>query len=86
MIYLLASVYMHGVSAGIATCAGSAIFNAAVIPATCILAVTIKGVDGVPVEKIALQRSTLIRDGIFFVLSEILLIGFWRRRMMMRTG
>lgn len=65
-----------GFSAGIATCAGSAIFNAALIPAICIIAVSTKGVDGEKVEVIKLQRSTLVRDGIFFMLSEILLIGF----------
>jgi Ca2+/Na+ antiporter len=70
-----------GFSAGIATCAGSAIFNGAVIPALCILAVTIKGVkndDGVveKVTQIELYRGTLIRDGCFFLGAEIILIVF----------
>ena len=70
-----------GFSAGIATCAGSAIFNGAVIPALCILAVTMKGVendDGVieKVTQIALYRGTLIRDGCFFLGCEIMLIVF----------
>ena len=65
-----------GFSAGIATCAGSAVFNAAVIPAVCILAVTIKGVNGSKVNTINLLKSTIIRDGFFFILAEIALIYF----------
>ncbi|HBU48618.1 MAG TPA: pseudouridine synthase [Myxococcales bacterium] len=65
-----------GFSAGIATCAGSAIFNAAVIPAVCILAVTIKGVKGVQISQLALGKSTLVRDAFFFVMAELLFIYF----------
>lgn len=65
-----------GFAAGVATCAGSAIFNAVVIPAVCILAVTIKGVNGNIVESLLLKRSTIIRDGFFFILAEIFLIVF----------
>jgi len=65
-----------GFAAGIATCAGSAVFNAVVIPAVCILAVTIKGVDGNVVESLLLNRSTIIRDGFFFILAEVCLIAF----------
>ena len=71
-----------GFAAGVATCAGSAIFNGAVIPALCILAVTTKGVkregetEREVVEEIRLQRKTLVRDSGFFLLAEILLIAF----------
>lgn len=65
-----------GFAAGVATCAGSAVFNAVVIPAVCILAVTIKGVDGTIVDKLRLLRGTIIRDGIFFILAEACLIFF----------
>ena len=61
---------------GIATCSGSAVFNAVVIPAVCILAVTIKGVNGNIVESLLLRRRTIIRDGFFFILAEICLIIF----------
>ena len=65
-----------GFAAGVATCAGSAVFNAVVIPAVCILAVTIKGVNGNRVESLLLKRSTIVRDGLFFILAEICLIIF----------
>lgn len=65
-----------GFAAGIATCAGSAVFNAVVIPAVCILAVTIKGVDGKIIDSLLLKRSTIVRDGFFFILAEICLIVF----------
>ena len=65
-----------GFAAGIATCAGSAVFNVVVIPAVCILAVTIKGVNGQIVESLLLKRSTIVRDGFFFILAEICLIAF----------
>ncbi len=68
-----------GYSGGIATCAGSAIFNAAVIPGVCILAVVYLGVknakgqrDKVPF--IEVGRPTILRDGFFFVLAELVLI------------
>eukprot|EP01050_Picozoa_sp_SAG11_P011900 SAG11_NODE_1292_length_5285_cov_9.364057_6_plen_242_part_00 len=63
-----------GFAAGIATCAGSAVFNGAVIPALCIFAVTVKGMDGETVEEIQLLRRTLVRDGFFFLSAEITLI------------
>ena len=67
---------MDGFSAGIATCAGSAVFNAAVIPAVCILAVTLKGVKGKPVAWVSLRRGTILRDGFFFLVAEFALIYF----------
>ncbi len=65
-----------GFAAGIATCAGSAVFNAVVIPAVCILAVTIRGVNGTVIERLQLEQSTIIRDGFFFILAELCLIVF----------
>ncbi|MEE2755483.1 MAG: sodium:calcium antiporter [Myxococcota bacterium] len=65
-----------GFSAGIATCAGSAVFNAAVIPAVCIIAVTTKGVNGEVINSVSLGQSTLLRDGFFFILAEVALIVF----------
>ncbi len=65
-----------GFAAGIATCAGSAVFNAVVIPAVCILVVTTRGVNGTIVDKLYLERSTILRDGFFFILAETCLILF----------
>jgi cation:H+ antiporter len=65
-----------GFSAGIATCAGSAVFNAAVIPAVCVVAVTTRGVNGKPVPEVPLLRSTILRDGLFFLIAEFTLIYF----------
>ena len=72
---------VDGFSGGVATCAGSAVFNAIVIPALCILAVTmwgVKGPDGVrrTIPYIEVGRSTVLRDGLFFIAAEILLIIF----------
>ena len=70
---------MDGFSAGIATTAGSAIFNSIIIPAVCILAVMFIGVqqsDGTrkKIEWIEVGKGTIIRDGIFLLLAEIVLI------------
>lgn len=72
---------VDGLSGGIATVAGSAVFNAVIIPCLCIFAVTVRGVrmaDGSrqPVPYIQIQRSTILRDGLFFIAAEILLIVF----------
>lgn len=72
---------VDGFSGGVATCAGSAVFNAVIIPALCIIAVTFKGVkqsDGsyVKVEFMELDKFTILRDGFFFVLAELALIYF----------
>lgn len=76
LFLLFAHNDQDGFSAGIATCAGSALFNGAVIPAICILAVSIKGVDGEKVDRVALSRAVLVRDGSFFLAAEIVLIFF----------
>ena len=70
-----------GLAAGIATCAGSAVFNAALIPFVCLCAVMWKGVyqpDGTrkPVSFIELDKRGVARDGFFFITAEILLIWF----------
>lgn len=70
---------MDGFSAGIATTAGSAIFNAIIIPAICILAVMYIGVeqsDGTrkKIQWIEVGKGTIIRDGFFLIIAEIVLI------------
>lgn len=60
-----------GYSAGIATCAGSAVFNAVIIPALVILVAPLaRG------QKIQLDKLTVLRDGAFFIIAEMLLIVF----------
>jgi len=75
-----------GFAAGIATTAGSAIFNSVVIPAVCIFAVRYRGVlvQGVPgaaavrekVESFEISKSNLLRDGFFLLVAEAALIWF----------
>ena len=70
-----------GFSGGVATCAGSAVFNAVIIPAVSVLAVMFIGVkqsDGTrkKVSFIELNKATVLRDGAFFVLAELALIYF----------
>lgn len=67
-----------GFSAGVATCAGSAVFNLAVIPAICILAVVglRRRAHDDRVQAIMIRRRTIVRDGAFFLMSEFVLIGF----------
>jgi len=79
-----------GFSAGIATTAGSAVFNAVIIPMVCILAVRYKGVateklvDGVTrvvrekIDGIEVSKETIIRDGVFLLAAEAVLIWFLR--------
>jgi cation:H+ antiporter len=65
---------------GVATCAGSAVFNAVVIPGLCILAVLFFGVKkGNTVERvphISVGWRVIIRDGLFFIAAELVLIFF----------
>ncbi len=75
-----------GFAAGIATTAGSAIFNAVVIPAVCIFAVRYRGVlvrsaSGAvavreKVKLIKISKQNLIRDGFFLLIAEATLIWF----------
>lgn len=79
--FFLLFVYhkQDGFSAGIATCAGSAIFNAVVIPGLCIIAVLFWGVvikgKQQSVNSIQIQRSVFLRDAAFFLLSCAVLIS-----------
>lgn len=60
---------------GIATCAGSAIYNMMVIPAICTFFIfsfrKMKGLD----TDLVVEKEVLYRDGIYYLLSEIVLIG-----------
>jgi len=64
---------MDGFSGGVATTAGSAVFNAVLIPACAILAVTMwaRATDTIEV-----SRKVLLRDGIFVIIAEVVLIIF----------
>jgi len=61
-----------GLAGGIGTTAGSAVFNAMVIPALVILFVLRKNID----TKIILSRSVIIRDGLTLITAEFFLIYF----------
>lgn len=61
-----------GFSAGIATTAGSAVFNAAVIPALVMIASLKSGDAG----KIVVDKRVLIRDALFLIVAESALIIF----------
>nr|VFJ46586.1 MAG: cation:H+ antiporter [Candidatus Kentron sp. DK] len=76
-----------GFAAGVATTAGSAIFNAVIIPALCIFAVRYKGVlvkeSGdiatavrQRITQIEISKSSLLRDGAFLLIAEAALIWF----------
>jgi Ca2+/Na+ antiporter len=71
---------LDGFSAGVATAAGSAVFNGLIIPALCILAVTLWGVKkstgAVRVRYIEVDSRTVLRDGIWLVIGEVMLIVF----------
>lgn len=61
---------------GIATCAGSAIYNMMVIPGICTFFIynyrKIKGLD----PNLVVEKEVLYRDGLYFLFSEIVLISF----------
>ncbi|WP_303317977.1 sodium:calcium antiporter [Flavivirga abyssicola] len=59
-----------GFSGGIGTTAGSAVFNAMIIPAVVILAVIGKGIS----PKIEISRKVILRDGISLIIAELALI------------
>ncbi|WAC02672.1 sodium:calcium antiporter [Lacinutrix neustonica] len=59
-----------GFAGGIGTTAGSAVFNAMIIPAVVILVVIGSGVSS----KIVLSRKVILRDGIALLLAELALI------------
>jgi cation:H+ antiporter len=59
-----------GFSGGIGTTAGSAVFNAMIIPAVVIMAVIGKGI----IDRIEVSKKVIKRDGISLILCEIVLI------------
>lgn len=69
---------VDGFAAGVATCAGSAVFNAVIIPALCVGAVVFVGVgpkgQRVPVRAIAVRRETILRDGLFYLFAVAVMI------------
>lgn len=72
---------IDGFSAGVATCAGSAIFNAVIIPALCVLAVMFVGVRGKnkkfkKIKYITVEKKTLLRDGFFVLVVGLTLVYF----------
>lgn len=64
---------MDGFSGGVATTAGSAVFNAVLIPACAIIAVTMWAKT---TDTIEISRKVLVRDGIFVLIAEVVLIYF----------
>ena len=63
----------EGLMATVAVTAGSAIFNIVIIPALVILAVTMSGPK---LKEIRLHKHTIIRDGSFLLIAELLMIFF----------
>lgn len=61
-----------GFSSGVATTAGSAVFNAAIIPGLAIFAALYAS----KIKGIVVDKSVIIRDGIFFLIAEGVLIYF----------
>ncbi len=70
MFFLLILHDQEGFSGGIGTTAGSAIFNAMIIPAAVILVVILVG----KVKFVKLSKKVIFRDGIMLLLSEFILI------------
>ncbi len=78
-ILLIFFLDKDGYSGGVATCAGSAVFNAAIIPGLCIITVVFIGVKNAKgvrekVPFITVGTGTILRDGFFLILAEIVLI------------
>lgn len=71
-IYLFVYCDTTGFAGGIGTTAGSAIFNAAVIPALVILVVLIKA----PLTTIKVSKKVILRDGLTLISAELFLILF----------
>lgn len=76
--FLFAYDDLDGFAAGVATCAGSAVFNAVIIPALCVGAVLFIGVgpkgERVPVKAIHVRRETILRDGLFYLFAVAVMI------------
>ena len=79
-VFLFAYHDLDGFSAGVATAAGSAVFNGLVIPSLCIFVVAFFGVKRAGrterVRHIEVDSRTVLRDGIWLVVGEITLIVF----------
>ena len=79
-VFLFVYQDLDGFSAGVATAAGSAVFNGLIIPALCIFVVVIWGTkkDGVKskVRYIEVDSQNVLRDGIWLVIGEVMLIVF----------
>lgn len=79
-VFLFVYNDFDGFSAGVATAAGSAVFNGLIIPALCIFVVAIWGVkkDGAvsKVRYIEVDSRSVLRDGIWLVIGEVMLIVF----------
>ncbi|MEL6897800.1 MAG: sodium:calcium antiporter [Planctomycetota bacterium] len=61
-------------SVGIGTTAGSALFNGMIIPAVCILSVVGTVILGVKVTSVNVSTKVLLRDGLFLIGAELVLI------------
>jgi len=61
-----------GFAGGVGTTAGSAVFNGVIIPALVILSVLFLGVS----QQVSVSKKVVLRDGLFLILGEILLIYF----------
>jgi Ca2+/Na+ antiporter len=70
LFFLFAAGEVDKFSGGIATTAGSAIFNAMIIPAVIILAVLGAGLT----KKIEVSKKVILRDGISLIIAELILI------------
>ncbi len=79
-VFLFVYEDVDGFSAGVATAAGSAVFNGLIIPAVCIFVVVIWGtkINGVEtkVTHIVVDSRSVLRDGIWLVIGELMLIFF----------
>ena len=76
--FLFAYDDVDGFAAGVATCAGSAVFNAVIIPALCVGAALFVGVGPkgarVKVKSIQVRRETILRDGLFYLFAVAVMI------------
>jgi Ca2+/Na+ antiporter len=61
-----------GFAGGIGTTAGSAVFNAVIIPAAVIMVVTMYGIA----KSVQVSKKVILRDGIALLLAEVILIYF----------
>lgn len=79
-VFLFVYPDLDGFSAGVATAAGSAVFNGLIIPALCIFVVIIWGTKKngveVKVKYIEVDPRNVLRDGIWLVIAEVMLIVF----------